>query len=268
MIFTGYFLSFIMGITLGVLGAGGSILILPILVYFFSINPVLATSYSLIIVGITALIGSIKYLISKNVDIKTALKFSISAIIMTYVTRRYFLPIIPDPIYFVDKQLSKDLFILILFSLLMGLAGYLMIKSKNKKKILNINLSSKFLLNLLILLEGTVVGFLTGLVGAGGGFLIIPALVIFLNLNMKVAVGTSLLIIVLKSLIGVTGDLQHGVSLNFNLLFSIIIMTSVGILLGSYLNKKLDANKLKVIFGYFTLMVSLTILGKEVFYAG
>src|SRR6056300_750272 len=118
MIFTGYFLSFIMGITLGVLGAGGSILILPILIYFFSINPVLATSYSLIIVGITALIGSIQNLISKNIDLKTALKFSISAIFMTYITRRYILPIIPDTIYLFNKPLSKDLSILILFSLL------------------------------------------------------------------------------------------------------------------------------------------------------
>ena len=134
MISIGFFLCFIMGVTLGTLGAGGSILILPILIYFFSINPVLATSYSLIIVGITALIGSIQNLISKNIDMKTALKFSISAIFMTYITRRYILPIIPDSIYLFNKPLSKDLFILILFSLLMAFAGYLMIKPKNKKK--------------------------------------------------------------------------------------------------------------------------------------
>jgi len=267
MISIGFFLCFIMGVTLGTLGAGGSILILPILIYFFSINPVLATSYSLIIVGITALIGSIQNLISKNIDMKTALKFSVSAIFMTYITRRYILPIIPDSIYLFNKPLSKDLFILILFSLLMAFAGYLMIKPKNKKKINHIHFYNKYLINFFILVEGAVVGFLTGLVGAGGGFLIIPALVIFLNLNMKIAVGTSLLIILLKSLIGVIGDLQYGVSLNTNLLFSVVFFTSIGILLGSYFKQKLNAEKLKVAFGYFTLLISTAILGKEIVYA-
>lgn len=117
----------------------------------------------------------------------------------------------------------------------------------------------------LILLEGTIVGVLTGLVGAGGGFLIIPALVVLSNLPMKQAVGTSLLIIAAKSLIGFTGDIGK-ITMDWTLLISITTLAVLGIYFGSVLSKRIDAEKLKKGFGWFVLVMGIYIIIKELFY--
>ena len=226
-------------------------LIFPILVYFFTINPVLATSYSLIIVGITALIGSIQNYRSQTLDIKVGLIFSIPIILSTYLTRRYLMPFIPEQITFNNYIIEKDLFILILFVLLMFLASFLMLKSKITTNVVIENAKYKFLFNNLTIPLGIFIGLFTGLVGAGGGFLIIPALVIFLKLNMIVAVGTSLLIIFLKSVIGVLGDILSGIVFDYSLIFIIIVCTGTGIVLGVKLNKRLDS----IIKNLFGIMV-------------
>lgn len=200
----GYAASVLMGLSLGLIGGGGSILTVPILVYLFGVDPVLATAYSLFVVGLTSLVGSYSHFRAGNVQLRTAIVFGIPSIIAVYAVRKFIVPIIPDPVFHIrSMELSKGTLLMVLFALLMLMASISMIRPTKQKAG-----ESKATPNyLIIFLEGLLVGGLTGLVGAGGGFLIIPALVLLAGLPMKQAVGTSLLIIALKSLIGFTGDL-------------------------------------------------------------
>tara|TARA_B110001454_G_scaffold143078_1_gene132833 strand:+ start:301 stop:1098 length:798 start_codon:yes stop_codon:yes gene_type:complete len=262
MLILGYFLSSIMGLILGSIGAGGSILILPILVYFIGISPTLSTSYSLIIVGFTALIGSLSYIKKKKINFTIVLIFALPSLITVYLTRRYFLPILPNDINLLNILITKDFFIMILFSLLMIISALLMINSKEAKTRSEIN-KRKLFNNSVIIFEGILVGFFTGIIGAGGGFLIIPALVVFSGLDMKTAVGSSLFIIFIKSLFGFIGDYQSGVIIDINILIGLLCFTTIGILLGLSISKNMQSNILKKCFGWFTLFVATFIIIKE-----
>ncbi len=257
----GYVASIFMGLSLGLIGGGGSILTVPILVYLFDVDPVVSTAYSLFVVGLTSLVGSFSHLKKGNVHLKTAIIFGIPSIISVYAVRKFVVPIIPDPFFSLGSFVfSKALFIMVLFAVLMVIASVFMIRKP--KSIIAEPESVKFNY-LLILGEGLLVGGITGLVGAGGGFLIIPALVLLAGLPMKQAVGTSLLIIAMKSLIGFTGDIGSDLLIDyqFMLLFSLFAM--VGIIGGSYLTKFIPNEKLKPGFGWFVLVMGLYILGKE-----
>lgn len=252
-----------MGLILGLIGGGGSILTVPILVYLFAVDPVTATAYSLFIVGITSLIGSFSHYKQGNIHWKTALIFGVPSIAGVYLSRAVLVPLIPAQIASLGFiELTKPLFILLLFSVLMIFASLTMIrKSKVTSEARAVNYNYK-----LIFLEGIAVGLLTGLVGAGGGFLIIPALVLFANLPMKQAVGTSLIIIAVKSLIGFSSDLQTDMDIRWNLLMGISVISVIGIFIGSYLTKFISNEKLKPVFGYFVLIMGLYIITKELFF--
>jgi len=256
----GYVSSIIIGVSLGLIGGGGSILTVPVLVYLFKVDALLATSYSLFIVGATSTIGSLDYFKKGLVNIKTAIVFGIPAIISVFLTRAKLVPAIPEVLFKVgDFSFTKSIFIMVIFAILMIAASYSMIK-KNKKKVEIVG-EQKFNYPL-ILLEGGVVGVLTGLVGAGGGFLIIPALVVLSKLPMKEAVGTSLVIIAAKSLIGFFGEGgEHTIDWTFML--SITAFAIIGIFIGTFLSKKIDGNKLKPAFGWFVLVMGIYILLKE-----
>ncbi len=259
----GFFGALIMGLTLGMIGGGGSILTVPILVYLFSVDAVLATAYSLFIVGLTSLVGSVSHIYQGNVHWKTAIIFGIPSIISVYLTRLYLVPIIPNEIFKInDFVLTKSLFILLIFAILMIFASYSMIKkSKNQDSAAIIKYNYP-----LILIEGLVVGIITGLVGAGGGFLIIPALVLLAKLPMKQAVGTSLIIISLKSLIGFTGDLKGNLNIDWQFLGYFSASAIIGILIGSVLSKRVNEAKLKPAFGYFVMVMGIYIISKELFF--
>lgn len=257
----GYVGSVLIGLTLGLMGGGGSILTVPLLVYLFGITPVTATAYSLFIVGLTSLVGSAAYMNKKLVSFFTAFVFAVPAFTTVFLTRKFVLPSLPEKIFSIGNlNVSKDMFIMILFALLMLAASISMIKIKNETKIREQN---KFNYTMIIL-EGTVIGFLTGLVGAGGGFLIIPALVILANLPMKMAVGTSLLIISVNSLIGFLGDVSTNLIINWQLLVSISALAITGIFFGSYLSKFIPGSKLKPAFGWFVLVMGIYIIAKEI----
>lgn len=262
----GYFASLLIGISLGLIGGGGSILTVPVLVYLFDIPPVLATAYSLFIVGMSSLVGAWPKYRQGMVHLKTGLVFGIPSITSVFLTRKYLMPMIPEEmLQWGTFRLEKSVFILILFSILMVGASISMIrghcehcdKEEDERTSIQFNYP-------MILLEGLVVGILTGLVGAGGGFLIIPALVMLSKLPMKQAIGTSLLIIAAKSLIGFTGDLGHQ-AMDWNFLMSITALSILGIFIGNGLNQKLDSKKLKVGFGWFVLGMGLFILGQQLF---
>ena len=256
----GYIASIIIGISLGLIGGGGSILTVPVLVYLFKVDALLATSYSLFIVGATSTIGSFDYFKKGLVNVKTAIVFGIPAIISVFLTRALIVPAIPDVLFNLgDFEFTKSIFIMVIFAILMIAASYSMIKKSTVK--VETTEAQKFNYPL-ILVEGGVVGILTGLVGAGGGFLIIPALVVLSKLPMKEAVGTSLVIIAAKSLIGFFGEGSgHGIDWVFML--SISAFAIVGIFIGTYLSKKIDGNKLKPTFGWFVLVMGIYILLKE-----
>lgn len=255
----GYIGALFVGIVLGLIGGGGSILTVPIMVYMLGINPVLATAYSLFVVGTTALVGAIRNIMRGMVDLRIAVIFAVPAFIAVYLTRRYLMPAIPDHLFSIGTyEVSKDLGIMVFFALIMLAASYSMIRGRKESTV-----TKDQKLNVpLIIIEGLVVGLLTGIVGAGGGFLIIPALVLFANLPMKRAVATSLLIIAAKSLIGFLGDVQN-LNLDWTFLISFTVCSVVGIFVGIYLNRFIEGERLKKGFGWFVLIMGIYIIARE-----
>lgn len=257
----GYISSILIGISLGLIGSGGSILTVPVLVYLFSVDAVAATSYSLFIVGFTSAIGSVGYFKKGLVNVKTALVFGAPSIVAVFLTRAYIVPAIPKEVFTVGTfVVTKSVLMMLLFAILMVAASYSMIKKDKKKK--EDDLGPQKFNYPIILLEGAIVGMITGLVGAGGGFLIIPALVLLSKLPMKEAVGTSLVIIAAKSLIGFFGEGGETI-INWNLLTIVSVFATAGIFIGIYLSKKIDGAKLKPIFGWFVLFMGIYIIVKE-----
>lgn len=252
-----------MGLSLGLIGGGGSILTVPILVYLFHVDAVLATAYSLFIVGLTSLVGSVSHIKLGNIHWKTALVFGIPSILSVFFTRSVIVPHIPNPLFSIGTLVvSKAMGLLLLFAIIMILAAYSMIKSSKKKTETN---ESDIAFNFpLILAEGLIVGIVTGLVGAGGGFLIIPALVLLAKLPMKQAVGTSLMIIAAKSLIGFIGDMNGDEVIDWQFLGFFSTLAIVGIVAGTFLSKKIAGEKLKPAFGWFVLIMGIYIIVMEV----
>ena len=256
----GYIAAGCIGMALGLIGGGGSILTVPVLVYLFHIQPKLATSYSLFIVGSTSLAGAITNYLKGWVDIKTALLFGISSITTVFISRRYILPAIPENITRLGTYtITTSMLIMVLFALLMVLASYSMIKNRQaivKTKENKINSIPS------LMTFGILIGLVTGLLGAGAGFLIIPTLVLIIGLPMKEAIGTSLMIIAMNSLLGFTGDLGK-VQMDWRLLLCLTTIAIAGIIIGSAIGKKIPGARLKKGFGWFVLGMGIFILIKE-----
>jgi len=256
----GYFCALLIGSTLGLIGGGGSILTMPVLVYILGIEPILATAYSLFVVGLSALVGTLRNLRTGNLDLMTGIVFAIPSFISVYYTRRFIIPAIPDEIFTIGTFiLSKEMGIMLFFAFIMLLASISIIRGRKNSEG-NQNKSFNFPA---IILEGLFVGALTGLVGAGGGFLIIPALVLLAGLPMKKAVGTSLMIIAIKSLIGFTGDLSTSLAIDWAFLSTFSLLAIIGMVIGLYLNKFMEGEKLKKSFGYFVFLMAIFVLLKE-----
>jgi len=260
----GYLGAVIVGLVLGLIGGGGSILTVPILVYLIGLNPIVATAYSLFVVGVTSCIGTFQNIKKGRVDFKTAIIFSIPALIAVFLTRRFLVPMIPAEVFTVGEfTVTNNIFIMVFFAIIMLLASISMIRNRKDKVEESSHQNIQFNYPL-IALEGIGVGILTGIVGAGGGFLIIPALVILAKLPMKTAVGTSLLIIAIKSLIGFLGDIAN-LEIDWNFLLIFTFLSIVGIIIGVWLSKFISGKKLKRGFGYFTLFMAIYIIYKELF---
>lgn len=261
---TGYILAVLVGISLGLIGSGGSILTVPVLVYVMGINPILATAYSLFIVGITSLVGGIQHALRKKVDFKTVFVFGIPSIAAVYFTRAYLLRWVPEVLFELGNfEFTKSLALMLLFALVMVAASISMIRpcsdcDKTEEGIIRYNYP-------MIFVEGILVGTLTGLVGAGGGFLIIPALVLLARIPMKQAIGTSLFIIAIKSLTGFAGDVRHNGNIDWLLLSGFTLLSVIGIFIGIFLSKRIAGHNLRASFGWFVLLMGIYILVKELF---
>lgn len=257
--FFGYVASIFIGLILGLLGGGGSILSIPILVYLFKIEPVQASAYSLFIVGVTSLAGAIPKYRQHLVNVRTGILFGIPSIFSIFCTRKWVLPSIPDIIFTTgDFVFTKRLLVLGLFAVLMILAAVPMIRGRKKFTSDNTRFRT-----FLVIIEGSIIGFLTGLVGAGGGFLIIPALVLLTALPFKTAVGTSLFIISINSLLGFVGDLMN-FEMDWPFLLSISGLAIGGIVIGNYFSHRIASSKLKIAFGWVTLFMGCYILFREI----
>ena len=259
----GWLCTVLMGVSLGVLGAGGSILTIPILVYLFGINASLATSYSLIIVAVTALVGTLLHY--RAVNLKTSLSLALPAIVSVYVTRRFFVPWIPSVFMIGPVVVEKDSFILLVFVSIMLLSAVSMIRPSQTEPNQPPSIQHPAIKLGVILLESVVIGVITALVGAGGGFLIVPALVLINRLDIKVAIASSLFIIVIKSLTGFIGDIQSGVIINYGLASQLIGLAAAGMVIGVMISQYSDTDRLKHRFGYFIIGISVLIIMKEFF---
>lgn len=254
----GYFGALCIGLILGLTGGGGSILTVPILVYVMLIDPIIATAYSLFIVGTTSAFGAFQNYRKGLVDIKNGFLFAIPSFIAVYLTRRILVPMIPDTIVEQPFLLTKSTFLMVFFAVIMVLAAISMLKKKKEvgETAGNIAIST-------LLFQTFTIGIIIGLVGAGGGFLIIPSLVLFAKLPMKKAVGTSLFIIAMNSLIGFLGDVQT-ITIDWKFLSSFTGISIIGIFIGIYLNKYINETQLKKGFAYFILFMATFILVKEI----
>ncbi len=258
----GYICALFIGLILGLIGGGGSILTVPILVYLFSLNPVTATAYSLFVVGSTTFFGSIKNINKGMIDYKAGVIFAVPSFIAVYITRKYLVPKIPEKLFLInDFLLTKDVAIMMFFSFLMLVAAFYMIKDKElavaKNTLIKYNYPS-------LITQGFTIGILTAIIGAGGGFLIVPALVIWTKLPMKKAVGTALFIIAIKSLIGFIGDVEN-LKIDWVFLLSFTSISVIGIYLGIYISNFIEGKRLKRAFGWFVFIMSISILFLEVF---
>lgn len=259
----GFVATFLMGIILGLIGGGGSILTVPILVYLFSLSPIEATSYSLFIVALTALLGGVYSYKNGEINFKIGFLFALPSFLGIYLVRVYLLPNLPDVILETGLlTLTKSFLIMLVFAALMIIASLSMMKNKTEKKATR--KFSTVVSSLLIAIEGVVVGGVTGFVGAGGGFLIIPALVVLIGLPMKQAVGTSLMIITLKSFIGVFGDLQAGLSFDWRFLIVMSLLGCFGMIVGKLLTQRISDKGLKKFFGQFVLIMGSLILLEQI----
>jgi uncharacterized membrane protein YfcA len=253
----GYVGALFIGLVLGLTGGGGSILTVPILVYLMNISPVTATAYSLFIVGTTSTFGAIQNYRKNLVDIKSGFLFAIPSFIAVYLTRKYIVPRIPDIIIEAPILITKNTFLMLFFAVIMIFGALSVLKKKSQ----DTNNEEKRNL-ILIGIQTFTIGIIIGLVGAGGGFLIIPTLILFAKLPMRKAVGTSLFIIAMNSLVGFIGDVQNLI-IDWRFLISFSFLSVVGIFIGMYLTKYTNENQLKKIFAYFVLLMAAVILLKE-----
>ena len=255
----GFAATILAGATMGLIGGGGSILTVPILVYLLEIPPVLATGYSLFVVGLSALVGSVNYFKLGLVNLKAGTIFAIPAFVGVFLARKYLVPALPVEIFNLGNLVvGRDLIVMGVFATVMILASVSMIRGGSESE-----QEGELQFNYpMIALEGLIVGAVTGFVGAGGGFLIIPALVVLAKLPMKQAVGTSLMIIAVKSLFGFLGDLGNQ-SIEWGFLALFCLLSIIGIYLGTYLSRFVSSAKLKPGFGWFVLIMGLFILAKE-----
>ncbi|MFN3997296.1 sulfite exporter TauE/SafE family protein [Algoriphagus sp.] len=259
----GFAAAILIGVSLGLIGGGGSILTVPVLVYILNVDPVLATAYSLFVVGSTSLVGAGTFMKKGLVNYRTAIVFAIPSFITVFLTRKFLVPWLPDVLFKMGETvITKNIGIMVFFALIMLAASISMITGKNCKDC-DENQELKFNYPM-IALEGSIVGVVTGIVGAGGGFLIIPALVLLARLPMKMAVGTSLLIIAAKSLIGFLGDIGTQ-TIDWKMLLIFTGLSIIGIFIGSALSKKINEKILKTGFGWFVLVMGIYIIGKELF---
>lgn len=255
----GYTAAVLIGVSLGLIGGGGSILTVPILVYFFHIDPVIAGTYSLIVVGITSAAGSISHYQKGNVDFKKVMVFGLPSLIAILLMRKFVMPAIPLVVFKLGTYVvTKSILLMFSFAILMVAASISMVRTRSSGRdvLHEVGVQPNYYL---LFGLGILIGIITGFVGVGGGFLIIPSLVIFAGMPMKRAVGSSLMIMTLSSLLGVTGDLFSNQPIHYLFILVFSAFAVFGIISGIYLGRYISNERLKPAFGWFVLVMGIFI---------
>lgn len=257
MIALGAFISLLIGIVLGLIGGGGSILTVPLVHYLFGTSMLLATTYSLIVVSVASGVGIVQRIKSRQVDFKQGLIFVLPSMTVAFVIRRFILPVIPETFEVVGVQLSLEI---IIVSLLITVMLFTAINTLTSRRAPSSEPSSVTS----ILLFGLLTGFLSGFIGAGGGFIIVPIL-IRLGMNIRKAVGTSMFIISIQSAVALSGDLFNPQiaaegGIDWQLVSVITGLTVCGVLFGSYLQRYFSGKLLRILFSMILIVVALGIL--------
>lgn len=258
----GYLGAILIGIILGLSGGGGALIATPVLVYLFHIEPFVATGYSLFLVAISASIGAVQNIRKQTVDYNAALFYGIPSVITVYLIRRFVIPNLPSTIistqYF---SVSKNHLLLFILAVVMFGAAYKMITDDSQP----VADEKREPNRLMLVLYAVLIGSFLGLVGAGGGFLIVPVLVYLGNVPLKKAVGTSLVLVSINSIIGFTGDLHSNTNMDWKFLFTFAAFSVGGVLIGTYLSNFVEPQKLRKYFGWFILIVAIYIVAREAF---
>ena len=260
----GYLGALLVGLSLGIFGAGGSIITIPVLIYCFRVEPLHATTYSFFIVGSTALIGAVRHIAKGTVKVMPALYFAVSGIIVIYLIRTFVIQFIPEVLFTIhNTAITKELMILLFFAVVMTLAGISMIRSESNPS--RVPVASDLTTFLSLSMLGLAVGIVIAFAGVGGGFLITPALVLFARLPVKTAIGTSLCIICINSFVGFFSSFHLHSDIDWQFLFVFISITAAGILMGAFVSKKINSEKLRRVFGWFVLLMGIFIILNELF---
>lgn len=255
--------SFLIGITLGIFGGGGTILTLPVLVYLLYFEADIAIHYSMFIVGTTTFVGGINSYIKNYLNLKAAYSFGIPSLIAVYITSKTITPWIKKSSWMIGQyELSGKHLLMFLFAILMIVVALFMIFKKQNDVVVEKNRKKKFYFG--IILKAALVGFISGLIGAGGGFIIVPSLIAFYKLKIKEAIGTSLVIIAANSFVGFLGSMNLYPN-DWLFLLSFSFISILGIISGLWLSRRIQATKLKIAFGYFVLLMGIYVFIKEVF---
>ncbi len=262
----GYVGAVVTGLVLGLLGGGGALLSIPVLVYFFQIPASIATGYSLFLVGVTASGGAIQNIRNKMINYRVALYYGLPSTVTVYLVRRFLIPSLPDTILSLGSfTLDKNHLILFILVAVMLIAAYKMITAVHTPLVDEPSNKGTEIIKLVA--YAVVIGSFLGLVGAGGGFLMIPALVLFAHLPMRKAVATSLLIVAANSFIGFIGDLQSSMVMDWTFLLVFAGFSLLGIFTGTYLHHYINGDKMKKPFGWFILAVAIMMIVRELWYS-
>ncbi len=245
----------LIGVVLGLIGGGGSILTLPLLDYFFGIPVLLATTYSLFIVGSASFIGVLQRIRPREIAIREGLVFAIPSTLFTVLTRQYIIPWIPEHLELDTFDLTRETILKSVFIALMLITALRLLIRKER----HIRPKPGVLI---VLLYGALTGLLAGLIGAGGGFIIVPIL-ISTGLSTKRAIGTSMLIITIQSGIALIGDFNNPTipvqDIKWFQLLLLSALTIVGVLVGSYLQRFFKGDLLRKVFAMLLLLVALSV---------
>lgn len=250
------------GLSLGFIGAGGSILTIPVFVYILKKDPLSSSVYSMFVVGISSMAGSVRSIFNNLVDFKVILLFGIPSVAGVFLARKVIFPVIPLQLFSIGSFiLSKDILFMLSLSSLMFLSAIRMLKPViNNDQSAPVDKPKPGLL----LLQGLFVGIITGLLGIGGGFLIVPALCFLAMLPVKRAIGTALLIITINSLFSFLNS-YTSINIDWLLLVKFSSGAIAGILIGTKFSEKIPGDHLKKVFAWFILTISLYIIYKQFF---
>jgi len=262
----GFLLAVLVGVTLGLVGSGGTILTLPILVYVMGVDPVLATTYSLFSIGVSSMVGAVRGFVAREIDVRRVFAFGLPSLLMVFVMRTFILPLVPEVIAIGPWEVRQSILLMLLFAVVMSASSIAMIRETGFPFFPSVGSGGASAR--LVVLFGLFVGMVTGTVGAGGGFLIIPALIHFFKMPMKNAVSTSLVIIAVNSLFGVLGDLEKLPVFDWTLILGYTIFVVSGIFVGFGLSGRMDGRKLGRLFGWLILLMGIYVVVREVFRFG